>query len=82
MAQFAIDEVLTTGIQISGFIFDYSNRLGTAGQVLTSTTSGVMWQADSSIVDLSSLSGQIAATGTLLNNRINSSKSKQVKQVS
>jgi len=72
MAQFAIDEVLTTGIQISGFIFDYSNRLGTAGQVLTSTTSGVMWQADSSIVDLSSLSGQIAATGTLLNNRINS----------
>jgi len=72
MAQFAIDEVLTTGIQISGFIFDYSNRLGTAGQVLTSTTSGVMWQADSSISDLSSLSGQIAATGTLLNNRINS----------
>ena len=72
MAQFAIDEVLTTGIQISGFIFDYSNRLGTAGQVLTSTTSGVMWQADSSIVDLSSLSGQIAATGSLLNNRINS----------
>ena len=62
MAQFAIDEVLTTGIQISGFIYDYSNRLGTAGQDLTSTTSGVMWQADSSIVDLSSLSGQIAAT--------------------
>ena len=72
MAQFAIDEVLTTGIQISGFIFDYSNRLGTAGQVLTSTASGVMWQADSSIVDLSSLSGLIAATGTTLNNKINS----------
>ena len=72
MAQFAIDEVLTTGIQISGFIFDYSSSLGTPGQVLASTTSGVMWQADSSIVDLSSLSGQIAATGTLLNNRINS----------
>ena len=72
MAQFAIDEVLTTGIQISGFIFDYSSSLGTPGQVLASTTSGVMWQADSSIVDLSSLSGLIAATGTLLNNRINS----------
>jgi len=72
MAQFAIDEILTTGIQISGFIFDRSYSLGTAGQVLTSTTSGVMWQADSSIVDLSSLSGQIAATGTLLNNKINS----------
>jgi hypothetical protein len=31
-----------------------------------------MWQADSSNADLASLSGQIAATGTLLNNRINS----------
>ena len=72
MAQFAIDEVLTTGIQISGFIFDYSSSLGTPGQVLASTSSGVMWQADSSIPDLSSLSGLIAATGTLLNNRINS----------
>jgi hypothetical protein len=72
MAQFAIDEVLTTGIQISGFIFDYSSSLGTPGQVLACTSSGVMWQADSSNADLSSLSGQIAATGTLLNNRINS----------
>jgi hypothetical protein len=72
MAQFAIDEILTTGIQISGFIFDYSSRLGTPGQVLTSTSSGVMWQADSSNADLAALSGQIAATGTLLNNRINS----------
>jgi hypothetical protein len=72
MAQFAIDEVLTTGIQISGFIFDYSSSLGTPGQVLACTSSGVMWQADSSNADLASLSGQIAATGTLLNNRINS----------
>jgi hypothetical protein len=31
-----------------------------------------MWQADSSNSDFSSLSGQIAATGTLLNNKINS----------
>jgi len=72
MAQFAIDEILTTGIQISGFIFDRSYGLGTAGQVLTSTSSGVMWQADSSIIDLSALSGQIVSTGALLNNRINS----------
>ena len=72
MAQFAIDEVLTTGIQISGFILYYSSSLGTPGQILASTSSGVMWQADSSIVDLSSLSGQIAATGTTLNNKINS----------
>ncbi len=72
MAQFAIDELFTTGVQISGFIFDRSYSLGIAGQVLTATSSGVMWQADSSSADLSSLSGQIAATGTLLNNRINS----------
>ncbi len=72
MAQFAIDELFTTGVQISGFIFDRSYSLGIAGQVLTATSSGVMWQADSSNADLSSLSGQIAATGTLLNNRINS----------
>ena len=38
MAQFAIDEVLTTGIQISGFIFDYSSSLGTPGQVLACTS--------------------------------------------
>ena len=72
MAQFAIDELFTTGVQISGFIFDYSSRLGTPGQVLTSTSSGVMWQADSSNTDLATLSGQIVATGALLNNRINS----------
>jgi len=72
MAQFAIDELFTTGVQISGFIFDYSSRLGTPGQVLTSTSSGVMWQADSSNTDLAALSGQIIATGALLNNRINS----------
>ena len=72
MAQFAIDELFTTGVQISGFIFDRSYSLGIAGQVLTATSSGVMWQADSSNSDFSSLSGQIAATGTLLNNKINS----------
>ena len=72
MAQFAIDEILTTGIQISGFIFDRSNSIGASGQVLTSTPSGVMWQPDSSSADLAVLSGQIVATGTLLNNKINS----------
>jgi hypothetical protein len=72
MAQFAIDEILTTGIQISGFVFDVSNNIGTNGYVLTSTSSGVMWQQDSNSADLSALSGQIAATGSLLNNRINS----------
>lgn len=72
MAQFAIDELFATGVQISGFIFDRSNSIGANGQVLTATSSGVMWQADSSNADLAALSGQIAATGTLLNNRINS----------
>ena len=72
MAQFAIDEILTTGIAISGFVFDVSNNIGANGYVLTSTSSGVMWQADSNNADLSLLSGQIAATGTLLNNRIDS----------
>lgn len=72
MAQFAIDEILTTGIAISGFVFDVSNNIGANGYVLTSTSSGVMWQQDSSNTDLSALSGQIAATGSLLNNRINS----------
>ena len=72
MAQFAIDELFTTGVLISGFIFDRSNSLGTAGQVLTATSSGVMWQADSSNTDLAALSGQIVATGALLDSKINS----------
>lgn len=65
MAQFAIDEILTTGIQISGFIFDVSNSIGPTGYVLTSTSSGVMWK-------LNPGSEEVQATGTLLNNRINS----------
>ncbi len=65
MAQFAIDEILTTGIQISGFIFDVSNSTGPTGYILTSTSSGVMWK-------LNPGSEEIQATGTLLNNRINS----------
>jgi len=62
MAQFAIDEILATGVQISGYIFDLSNSIGSNGYVLTTTPSGVMWQPVSGISGIGSI-GATGATG-------------------
>lgn len=59
IAGFSTRIVLHKDVEFQAGIMDYSDSLGTAGQVLTSTGTTVSW------VDVSALSGNVDGSGTL-----------------
>lgn len=59
IAGFSTRIVLHKDVEFQAGIMDYSDSLGTSGQVLTSTGTAVSW------VDVSSLSGNVDGSGTL-----------------